>query len=214
MKWRGRTLGVDSPMPEHPLAQHHWSPKVGDRISAWKHVPAGGVIDGNVTPAAGHLWWMHSRKPGQMGYTRVLDGGHVRKMTRRELRRDADAWGYNGILRWRDAHGQHPLTHDAGLAWLVEHHIVAIQEAKFPLWAAAEWPFERLYANCKRHGHPAWAKRLVTLRLPRATVVMAHRAKVQIAAIYGKGLRGRARRLAHTLKAERSWRGVRFDATW
>lgn len=226
MRWRGSELGVDSPMPSRPVGQRHWSPKAGDRLTAWRTVPEGGAFDGNVTPACGHLWFMHSRNAKGNGYPFVEDphgnlfvgtGDHrtrVRKMTRKELRRDADAWGHAGVKRWRDKHGQAPMTHDEGIAWCVEHRRLAVQEAKFPLWAQAEWPFDRLHANCARHGHPAWVKRLVPLRFPRAVVVMAHRAGVQIAAIYGKGLRGRLARLRHTRAAESKWGGVRFDATW
>lgn len=215
MQWRTRTLNVDSAIPAR-LVNHHFDPDVGDRISAWRHIPAGDAVDGNITPGAGHLWFLHWPTPGPNGYTRVVDEhtGHVRNMTPAERHRSIDAWGYQGVKRWRDKHGQAPLTHLEGITWLAEHHIVCAQEAKGPAWATSpEW-FTRLYANCKRAGHPAWVKRLVQLRFPLQTVKRAHDAHVQIAAIYGKGLRGRVARLAHTHTVERGWKGLRFDATW
>jgi hypothetical protein len=216
VRWgRHGTLSVNSPMPAH-LGQHHWDPAVGDRLTAWEHVKAGEALDGNLYPMAGDLWWCHYDVPGKAGYPLVVDArtGHVRKMTRRERRTPGDRWGRAGIMRWRDHHGQRPMTHLEGLRWLVAHGIVSSQEVKGPRWAKAQWCFNHLYANDAATGHPAWVKRIVTLRFPYATVMRAHRAHVKIAAIYGTGVRGRARRLAHTRRVQRGWHGLHFDATW
>jgi hypothetical protein len=215
MRWSGREVGPSSRIPNQ-LHQRHWSPRVGDRLIAWRTVPVGGAFDGNVYPACGVIWFLHWLIPILCGYRWVLDEhtGHVRKMTIRELHRPATRWGEAGIRRWRDRHGQAPMDLETGLRWCVENNRLCAIETKGPAWAKNQIWFAMLHATCVKVGHPAWVKRIATLRFPRQTVLNAHRAHVQIAAIYGRGVRGRARRLAHTRRSERSWRGVHFDATW
>lgn len=212
--WKGKKYGVDSPIFTTPPKQHHWSPTVGDRLSAWLGVHRGEALDGNLVPGAGTIWFMHGFTAGQNGYTRVYKGGKVVPMTRAERRRSLDAWGYAGIKSWRDRHGQAPMTATEGLRWLVAHHIYCAAEVKGPLWASDPKWFRMLRDVFEATGHPAVVKRLVPLRLPRETVINAHAAHVRIAAIYGKGVKGRARRLAATVRATRGWGGVKFDATW
>lgn len=220
MLWRGEHLTADSHIVPK-LAQHHWSPRVGDRVTAWGHVPAGDALDGNIqTMASAHGRWLlflHWRNAIMNGYTRRVDPhtGRVRMMTWRELHQDLNAWGtLEAVQSWRDRHGNRPIEHLEGLQWAVRHHIVIAQEVKGPVWAEAQWAFDLLRAHCVATGHPAWVKRIVTLRFPKQTVQRAHNAHVQIAAIYGKGLRGRARRIAHTRRIQRRWGKVHFDAVW
>lgn len=217
MEWNGRTLSPDTKiLGGAPHGQRHWDMGHGDRISAWETVPVNASLDGNLTPACGEIWFLHSGKAGKDGWPLVVDArsGHIRKMTRRELRRPASAWGKTGIRRWRDHAGNHVLTLEEGLAWAVKHHRLIAMEPKGPAWGTNDAWFAMLKRICVKTGHPAWVKRLATLRFPKSTVIRAHRAKVQIAAIYGKGVRGRARRLAHTARIQRGWGRVHFDATW
>ena len=214
--YHGNTYFPDSRILATAPAQAHFDPAVGDRINAWRNVAHGGAFDGNCTPACGELWFLHWGVPGKDGYRHVLDlhTHEVRPMTPRELRTPASKWGIAGIRRWRDAHGQHPLTLEEGLQWCVDNHRLCAIEPKGPAWATSPWCFAKLRAVCLKVGHPCWVKRLATLRVPRATVQAAHRNKVQIAAIYGSGLPGRLRRRAATARLQRGWGKTHFDATW
>lgn len=222
MIWRRKKgkpveLHTDSPILEAPPKQWHWSPAIGDRIkNAWNKVRAGSSLDGNLTPGCGHIWFLHWSTAKKNGYLWVIDArsGRIRRMSRLELRRSLDKWGYDGVKRWRDKHGQAPMTLREGLKYLTDHHILGALEPKGSAWGRNPIWFQMFYSACKTYDHPAWAKRIATLRLPKATVINAHKANVQIAAIYGKGVKGRIRRRAHTARMQRGWGKVHFDATW
>lgn len=214
--YRGHVYSPDSKiLPRAPI-QAHWDPAVGDRITAWRGVARGHAFDGNLTIACGEIWFLHWIDPFRGGYHWVVDAhtGVVRPMTKTELHLPASHWGKEGIKRWRDAHHQAPMTLEEGLEWCVANDRLCAMEPKGPGWATSNWAFAHLRAVCVGLGHPCWVKRLATLRFPRKVVIAAHRSKVQIAAIYGSGLKGRARRLAHTVRIQRGWGKVRFDATW
>jgi len=216
MKWKNRHLDVNTPIPHLPPRQHHWDPNIGDRLTAWRTVPPDEAFDGNLTPVGKEIFFMHTGTPGGDGYPWVVDAvsGRTRPMNTRELHTPAGGWGVTGVKRWRDRHGQAPMTLLEGLAWCTANHRLCAMEPKGPAWAASDQHFALLYAVCRETGHPAWVKRLATLRFPKRIVMSAHRAHVQIAAIYGPGVPGRARRLAMTARLTRRWRKVRFDATW
>lgn len=217
MHWRGRVLTADTPILERPPhGQRHWDADTSDRLSTWRTVPKGASFDGNVYPACGEIWFMHTGRPGPDGYDWVIDAktGKRREMTSREKRRPASRWGKAGIHRWRDRRGQSPMTLEEGLTWCVRNQRLCAIEPKGPSWGRTAWAFARLREVCERTGHPAWVKRLVQLRVPKATVIQAHRNDVQVAAICGKRVRGRARRKALVLKTQRGWGKVRFDAVW
>lgn len=216
MRWRGRTIGPDTPMPKRRVAQRHDSPRVGDRLTAWVRVHRGGAFDSNLYPACGVIWFLHWLIPILNGYRWVTNPttGAVRKMTRRELFRPASKWGVAGIKSWTDKHGQHPQTLEEGLRWCVAHERVAIMEGKGPAWSRDPKWHAIVRATCVKVGHPCWMKRIASLRFPRKFVANAHRSHVYVAAIWGKGVSGRARRLARTRRLERGWGALRFDATW
>jgi hypothetical protein len=219
LRWNGRLLNVDSPIFAKPPKQHHWDPKVGDRLSAWNKVKAGEALDGNLVPGAGDIWFMHGFNAAQNGYNHVVatsgpNKGKVVPMTAAERQRSLDLWGAAGIKRWRDKHGQAPMTLREGLRWADRNNVYIAMEPKGPAWASDPRWFQRLRAAAEETGHPAVVKRLATLRFPKETVINAHKAKVKVAAIYGSGVKGRARRLAATARLHRAWRNVKFDATW
>jgi len=209
----GTVLNWNSTMPAVARRQRHDSPKRGDNARAIRR-SSGGFFDANLQVMAGEIWFAHWATPARNGYTRVVDAksGRVRRMTRRERRSHGNAWGVSGIKRWRRRNGERPLTQAEGLALCVRYGAVAIQEVKSPAFGVGGWA-ARAVATCVRHNHPAWFKTLPNMRGAQSKVAKFRAAGGQIALIYGKGVRGRVRRVLMTRRVARTW-SVQPNATW
>lgn len=214
MIWKGKTLTPDSPIPKTRPAQHHWSAKVGDRLTAWEDVGANGALDGNLTPGKGHIYFLHWPDPQRNGYTKIMKNGKAVPMTPAQLKRPVHLWNHEDVKRWRDKHGQAPMTIYEGLRWAVKHHVLIAMEPKGPLWASNPRWYAIVRDACRKSGHPAWVKRLASTSTPKSIVTNAHKAKVQIAAIYGSKIKGARKRRAQTARVQKGWGSTKFDATW
>jgi hypothetical protein len=204
------TYGWDTPMPTSPLRQRHESPKRGDNRGAIRRA-RGGAFDANVQGP----FWMHWPEPRRNGYTRIIDRktGRSRKMTRAELRRPWWNWEDADVARWRRPNGEHPLKDEEALILCAKYGAIPIREIKYPGAGTDPSWFARYVAHSKAHDVPAWFKTLPTMRGAEGKVRLCRAAGGQIALIYGKGIRGRLRRLAATRRVARTW-AVKPDRTW
>jgi len=210
-----RTLHWDSPMPTAPLRQHHESPRTGDNRGAIRRA-RGSNLDLNVVYALETLWAMHYTRPWLCGYLYVdkPDGGR-RKMTARERLRTINRWGVEGMATLSRRNGERPLTLNQALAACVRNGAVPIKETKSRTFGTSDRPWRLLRDLCKKHDVPMWSKALTNMWGFKAKVIRAERVGVPLAAIYGKGLSGRLRRVARTRQIERGWKdGTRVHATW
>jgi hypothetical protein len=217
MKLRGhRTeLRADAAMPVKPVRQRHESPRTGDNKGAARRA-AGGFLDLNVTYALGILWCLHYVIPWLCGYRFVdLPGGGRRKLKGRERVRTINGWGVAGMKKLSRKNGERPLTLDAMLGYCADVGACPVKETKSRAFATSDLPWILLRDLCVKHGVPMWCKALTNMWGFKAKVIRAARVGVPLAAIYGKGLRGRVRRLARTRRIEQGWRdGVRVHRTW
>ncbi len=176
----------------------------------------GGYFDLNVTYGARVLWALHYPYPWLCGY-RWMDkpGGGRRKVPWRRRHWSIDRWGSGGMARLSRRNGERPLTLDDALELCAELGACPIKETKSRAFARSDRPWQLLLQLCEHHDVPTWSKALVTMWGFKGKVVRAKRVGVPLAAIYGKGVRGRARRLARTRRIERGWRdGTRVYRTW
>lgn len=200
-------------MPTLPVRQRHESPKSGDNVRAIRRA-RGRYFDGNLQIMAGQIWFAHWTTPGRNGYTYLIDprSGRRRRMTRAERRRPGSAWGVAGIRRWRRRNGEHPLTYAEGIAYAVANGAVCVGELKSPAFGQSAYA-QQLVQVAKAHGHPAWFKTLPNMRGAQSKVAAIRAAHGQVALIYGKGVRGRLRRVLMTRRVASQWT-VHPDRTW
>lgn len=220
MRFRGGEVHAHDPMPKTPKAQRHGTPKSGDG-RAFIDASTDEFYDANVTYAArlrslfddelGELLLAHYAYPWLNGYRRMPSG---RKVPLRKRHWSYDKWGPEG-LRLKRPNGQHTLRLSEALAISAEQRAVPIKECKSRAFARLDRPWLLLDAMCVHHDVPNWCKALTTMWGFKGKVAHAARAGVPLAAIFGKGLRGRARRVARTRVIERGWKdGTRVYATW
>lgn len=223
MRLRGHKteLHATTEMPSTPRRQAHESAKAGDNRGAIKRA-AGGYYDLNVTYAAklrdpidhrlGTNLAAHYAYPWLNGY-RYMPGGK-RKVPRRRRHWSYDRWGAAG-LRLERANGERTLTLNGALKRSAADGAVPIKEVKSRAFARSDRPWQLLKRDCERWDVPLWCKALTNMWGFKSKVQRAERNGVPLAAIYGKGLRGRVRRLARTRVIERGWRdGTRVHRTW
>lgn len=203
-------------MPAKPRRQRHESPRRGDNVGAIRRA-RGGFFDLNVTWALGTLWCAHSAYPAKDGY-RFVDkpGGGRRRMRPHELVRSIDRWGLVAMEHHISRkNGERPLTLDDGLQLCAQVGACPVKETKSRAFARSDRPWLQLKLLCVEHDVPTWSKALVTMWGFKRKVIRARRVGVPLAAIYGKGVRGRLRRLARTRRIERGWGdGTRVHVTW
>lgn len=228
MRLRGHAdhLHYGDEMPRTPRPQRHSSPLVGDNDRAIA-AAAGHFYDGNVTYAAklkdphdhkrGTLLLAHYSRPWKNGYRYWHgpsgDGKRV-LVPLRYRHRTYDQWGQRGLFLQRKS-GEHTRHLDTALSLSVKDGACPIPELKSPAFASSDRPWELLKADFKRHDVPLWPKALTKMFGFKSKVIRAEENDVPLAAIYGKGVRGRARRLARTRVLERGWKdGTRVYATW
>lgn len=209
-----RTLRRSTQMPARPLHQRHESPRTGDNKGAiWRG--RGGNIDGNLTILAGLIWLMHWAIPGLNGYTWVIDAGtgKLRRMTPAELVRHGNRWGVEGIRRWRRPNGEAPMTAEEAYAYAVKVGTVIVGELKSPAFGSDPRWARELRRICDEYDHPRWFKTLPKMRGARGKVAIFRASGCAVALIYGKGVRGRARRLRMTRRVAKHWT-VKPNRTW
>ena len=201
-------------MPKSPKRQRHDSPRAGDNTGSIRRA-AGGFLDLNVSYALGTLWAMHYTTPGKCGYLYVDTAHGRRRMSGRERRRSVNSWGLAGMKKLSRKNGERPLTLDAALAKCAHYGAAPIMECKSRVFGMADAPWNLLNKLCIKHDVPNWCKALVTMWGFKGKVLHAARAGVPLAAIFGKGLRGRFRRVTRTRQIERGWKdGTKVYATW
>lgn len=226
MKSGHRTFHHDTPMPPKPLHQRHEKPGTGDSRGAIRRA-AGGPFDLNVTYAAGIVDPI-DHKPGTnlaahypypwlngYRYWRGPDGKGKRvKVPLRRRHWSYDRWGQAG-LRLERKNGEKTLTLNGALKLSARVGAVPIKECKSRAFARQDRPWQLLKRDCERWDVPNWTKALTNMWGFKSKVIRAARNGVPLAAIYGKGLRGRTRRLARTRQIERGWKdGTRVQLTW
>lgn len=210
-------------MPTTPVRQHHEEPGRGDNRGAIRRA-RGSNLDLNVTYAAklrdpidhkpGVLLAAHYPYPWMNGF-RYQQGreGKV-KVPLRKRHWSYDRWGAEG-LRLMRKNGERTLTLNGALKLSAAVGAVPIKETKSRAFAKLDRPWQLLKRDCQRHDVPMWCKALTTMWGFKSKVIRAERNGVPLAAIYGKGLSGRARRLARTRVIENGWKdGTKVHATW
>jgi hypothetical protein len=228
MRLRGHNteLHSDTSMPLTPRRQRHEGPRDGDGTRAI-HRAAGGYFDLNVTYVAtlidpidgkeGTNLAAHYPYPHLNGhrYWRGPDGRGKRvRVPVRRRHWSYDRWGQLGLTLER-ANGERTLTLNGALKLCVEAGAVPIKETKSRAFAKSDRPWKLLARDCERWDVPTWCKALVTMWGFKSKVIRAARNRVPLAAIYGKGLPGRARRLLRTRQLESGWKdGTKVYATW
>lgn len=228
MRLKGHTseLHWNTPMPLTPRHQDHNDASHSDNRSSSANA-AGGYYDCNVTYAAkirdpidhqmGTNLAAHYPYPWLNGYRywRGPDGKGPRvKIPRRRRHWSYDRWGQKSFTLER-ANGEHTLTLNGALKRNKVDGSVSIKETKSRAFARLDRPWELLARDCERHDVPMWCKALVTMWGFKSKVIRAAKNAVPLAAIYGKGVRGRARRLLRTRRLERGWAdGTRVHRTW
>ena len=199
-------LQWNSPMPLQ-TQRAHFDPKVGDSwhaIQRTAHLSIGQdairALDMNfqLVPRRipdGHggyaIVWvamsMHWAKPGKNGYDRFVGAdGQIHMMTRRQRRMTAQEWGYDGVMTWRRATGERPLTYEEAIAYAAEHGVVITAELKSPRFARAQATLEAMVTACKAVGHPAWFMALITMKDARGKCAAVIAAGGQFALIFGR----------------------------
>lgn len=226
LKGHATELHAHTPMPEDPRAQRHEGPRDGDNEGA-AHRAAGGAFDNNVTYCAK----IRDRVDGKLGtnlaahwpypwlngyrYWRGPDGEGPRvRVPVRRRHWTYDRWGerYDELTR---ANGEHTLTLRRMLKVCADAGALPVKETKSRAFAKSDRPWHLLRRDCEWADVPMWCKALTTMFGFKSKVIRAARAGVPLAAIYGSGVRGRARRLARSRRLERGWRdGTRVYATW
>lgn len=230
MRLRGTRvfLHSHSPMPVTPRRQRHESPRTGDGAGAIRRA-AGGYFDLNTTYAArltdpidhrpGTNLAAHYPYPELNGfrYWRGPDGTWARRRLVPIRRRhwSYDRWGDELAFTLERRNGEHTLTLNGALKLSAEVGAVPIKEAKSRAFARTMRPWRLLARDCERHDVPKWSKALTNMWGFKGKVIRAEIAGVPLAAIYGKGVRGRIRRLVRTRRIERGWKdGTRVHRTW
>lgn len=219
-----RDLHHDSEMPVLPRRQRHEKPSTGDNRGAIKRA-ADEFFDLNTTYCStirdpideheGTNLAAHYAFPWLNGYRwwRGPDGEGKRvKVPVRRRHWSYDRWGELGLTLER-ANGERTLTLNGALKLCAEDGAVPIKETKSRAFARQDRPWQLLKRDCERWDVPLWSKALVTMWGFKGKVERAASNGVPLAAIYGKGLRGRARRVARTLRISRGWR-VKPFRTW
>jgi hypothetical protein len=221
-----RTLRHDTPMPLAPLRQHHEQPGTGDNRGAIRRAK-GSNYDGNVTYSAkivdpidgkpGTNLLAHYPYPWLNGYRYWRGPTGKGKRVKVPVRRrhwSYDRWGQAG-LRLQRKNGERTLTLNGALKLSAELGAVPIKECKSRAFAKLDRPWQLLKRDCERWDVPLWSKALTTMFGFKGKVERAEGNGVPLAAIYGKGVPGRARRLAKTRVIENGWKdGTHVYATW
>lgn len=223
MKFRSGEIHAHTEMPAVPKPQHHEDPSRGDNRDAIRRA-RGEFLDGNVTYCAklldpidrkpGCLLLAHYAYPWLNGYRyRLGREGRVKVPVRRR-HWSYDRWGAAGLQLMRK-NGEKTLTLNGALMLCAKVGAVPVKETKSRAFAKSDRPWQLLKRDCERWDVPLWCKALTTMFGFKSKVIRAEKNGVPLAAIYGKGLRGRARRLARTRVLERGWKdGTHVHATW
>lgn len=136
--------------------------------------------DGFVMPVM-----MHWTTPGRNGYKFYIDAnGHRRKMTRAQLRKPAQKWGYEGVRSWRRANGERVLNFPEAIAFAAKHGVVICAELKsrsFAVKAVAEY----MHSVYVKYDHPAWTMALLKMKMCSQKCAAQVNAGNQFAVIFG-----------------------------
>lgn len=193
-----------SPMPAATHRAHFEPPWRGDRLAAIyavgrKRPGPGGVraIDVNLQVSKeGTAWAAHWGIPKKDNWKYILGtNGHVRKMTRAELRKPMGTWTDAQIHRWRrgrTAGSARPHTYREMARAAVHHRVVICGELKSRRFAEKAVA-EKLVADAKAVGHPPWFMALINMKNCRGKCEAVRNAGGHFAIIFGR-FRSLARR--------------------
>lgn len=223
-----RILHWDTPAP--PATQRlHLSTKVGDskhgiRLAARRGLGADGVkaLDFNmqtvavsverngvarfeVVPVSGH--WAQL---GRNGYTRCYQNGRLRVLTRAEKRLTYQQWVNRhgctlaSLQTLRRRNGDYPLTWGQAVQYAASKGVMLTPELKSPAFARRDVAEGMIWA-CKKFDYPLWAMALPTMKFAAQKCAAVVGAGGSFCLIFGRGIRGRIRRIATGRRVSKGW---------